>query len=140
MAKYNVHKFTHLRDWFLQRPPADPLASRLLPIEVSDEDISMTEDTPDNPVQSPDHDNSPNDSHSSGDHETTNNPLQSNNPFSDDYAMDNNIPLHDTPFVDPPHPLLSSLLALGAKGNLPSGYIVSFLWVMKQFTWLIPSR
>ena len=29
---------------------------------------------------------------------------------------------------------------LGAKGNLPSGYIVSFLWVLKQFAWLIPSR
>ena len=32
------------------------------------------------------------------------------------------------------------LLTLGAKGNLPSGYIVSLLWVLKQFTWLIPSR
>jgi len=31
-------------------------------------------------------------------------------------------------------------VALGAKGNLPSGYIVSFLWVLKQFAWLIPSR
>jgi len=31
-------------------------------------------------------------------------------------------------------------VSLGAKGNLPSGYIVSFLWVLKQFTWLIPSR
>jgi len=30
--------------------------------------------------------------------------------------------------------------ALGAKGNLPSGYIVSLLWVLKQFAWLIPSR
>jgi len=29
---------------------------------------------------------------------------------------------------------------LGAKGNLPSGYIVSLLWVLKQFAWLIPSR
>jgi len=28
----------------------------------------------------------------------------------------------------------------GAKGNLPSGYIVSFLWVLKQFARLIPSR
>jgi len=31
-------------------------------------------------------------------------------------------------------------LSLGAKGNLPSGYIVSLLWVLKQFAWLIPSR
>jgi len=30
-------------------------------------------------------------------------------------------------------------LALGAKGNIPSGYIVSSLWVLKQFTQLIPS-
>ena len=30
--------------------------------------------------------------------------------------------------------------SLGAKGNLPSGYIVSLLWVLKQFAWLIPSR
>ena len=28
---------------------------------------------------------------------------------------------------------------LGAKGNIPSGYIVSSLWVLKQFAWLIPS-
>jgi len=28
---------------------------------------------------------------------------------------------------------------LGAKGNLPSGYVVSFLWVLKQFARLIPS-
>jgi len=33
-----------------------------------------------------------------------------------------------------------SSYTLGAKGNLPSGYIVSFLWVMKQFARLIPSR
>ena len=32
------------------------------------------------------------------------------------------------------------VLTLGAKGNLPSGYIVSLLWVLKQFAWLIPSR
>ena len=30
-------------------------------------------------------------------------------------------------------------LSLGAKGNIPSGYIVSSLWVLKQFTQLIPS-
>ena len=29
--------------------------------------------------------------------------------------------------------------ALGAKGNIPSGYIVSSLWVLKQFAQLIPS-
>jgi len=28
---------------------------------------------------------------------------------------------------------------LGAKGNIPSGYIVSSLWVLKQFAQLIPS-
>lgn len=104
-AKYHIHKFTHLRDKFLQKPPSDPLASRLLPIEVSDEDIAMVEDTPDSPAQSSDHDNPPDD------HKTAGNSLQPNNPFSDDYAMDNNIPLHGTPFVDPPHPLLSSLLS-----------------------------
>lgn len=108
-AKYKIHKFIHLRDQFLQKPPAGPLASGLLPIEVSDEDIAMAEDTPNSPAQSSDHSNSPNGSHFSNDHETASNPLQSDNPFSDDYAMDNNIPLHDTPFVDPPHPLLSSL-------------------------------
>jgi len=30
--------------------------------------------------------------------------------------------------------------SLGAKGNLPSGYIVSLLWVLKQFAQFIPSR
>ena len=29
--------------------------------------------------------------------------------------------------------------SLGAKGNIPSGYIMSSLWVLKQFTQLIPS-
>ena len=34
---------------------------------------------------------------------------------------------------------IENRLTLGAKGNLPSGYIVSFLWVVKQFARLIPS-
>ena len=28
---------------------------------------------------------------------------------------------------------------LGAKGHLPSGHIVSLLWVLKQFAWQIPT-
>ena len=35
---------------------------------------------------------------------------------------------------------ITKLRTLGAKGNLPSGYIVSLLWVLKQFAQLIPSR
>ena len=31
-------------------------------------------------------------------------------------------------------------MTLGAKGHLPSGYIVSLLWVLKQFTRQIPTR
>ena len=30
-------------------------------------------------------------------------------------------------------------MALGGKGHLPSGYSVSSLWVVKQFTWQIPT-
>ena len=30
--------------------------------------------------------------------------------------------------------------SLGARGHLPSGYIVSLLWVLKQFTQSLPSR
>jgi len=33
----------------------------------------------------------------------------------------------------------ADLHTLGAKGNIPSGYIVSSLWVLKQFARLIPS-
>ena len=32
------------------------------------------------------------------------------------------------------------VLTLGAKGYLPSRYIVSLLWVLKQFAWQIPTR
>ena len=34
---------------------------------------------------------------------------------------------------------LDTIRTPGAKGNIPSGYIVSSLWVLKQFAWLIPS-
>ena len=38
------------------------------------------------------------------------------------------------------HNIAKGLLeALGAKGHLPSGYIVSLLWVLKQFARQIPT-
>ena len=36
--------------------------------------------------------------------------------------------------------LAQSLPTLGARGHLPSGYIVSSLWVLKQFAQSLPSR
>jgi len=39
-----------------------------------------------------------------------------------------------------PTPSRIAFIPLGAKGNLPSRYIVSLLWVLKQFAQLIPSR
>ena len=33
---------------------------------------------------------------------------------------------------------IDDLETLGTKGNIPSGYIVSSLWVLKQFARLIP--
>ena len=35
---------------------------------------------------------------------------------------------------------LVKLLTLGARGDLPSGYIVGLLWVLKQFAQSLPSR
>lgn len=100
-AKYNIHKFTHLRDQVLRKGPADVPTSRLLPVDVPEDDIIMEEDASQGSTQPVDYSHSPFADH----HETTDTSLQHNNPFSDDYAMDNDLPLHGTPSSDPPDPL-----------------------------------
>jgi len=105
-AQYRVHKFTHLRDQALQKDPADLPTSRLLPIEVPEEDAIMAEDTLQGPTQSMDDDHTLEDDPFSDDYNTSTNPLQHDDPFSDDHTTLDNHPL--THSVDTPPPLLPS--------------------------------
>jgi hypothetical protein len=82
-AQYHIHKFTHLRDQFLQKDPVDPSTSKLLPIEVSDDSDESMEDVFDVSAQSMDHHLSPDDDPFSDNHKSMDNSLPYTDAFSD---------------------------------------------------------
>ena len=94
-AQYRIHTLSHLHDQDLQKAPADLPTSRLLPIEVPEEDVIMTEDT----LQPIDWDHVPGDNPFTDHHK----PTTSCNPFDDHAAVDDLS--HNTPFPNTLHPL-----------------------------------
>jgi len=116
-TQYEVHKFTHHHDLLLRKDPIDASTSRLLPIEVSDDDDEMTggpddgnemmggagdgdemmEDMFEIPAQTEDHSLSPSSNHN-GDFPSH------TNPFSDNYmtASTDLLP-HNTPIATTSH-------------------------------------
>jgi len=108
-AQYQIHKFTHRRDEALQRNPVELLTSRLLPVEVPDEDATMTDGDLEGPTQPSDH-NIFNNSPFSEDYATSGNSLQDEDLFSDDQAMLDDTISQTTPLLDTSLSLQASVL------------------------------
>ena len=96
-AQYNVHKFTHRRDEFVQKNPVDLPTSRLLPIEVPDDSDEAMEDMHEGPAPTTDYGPFPSNDPFSDNHENISNFLPHDNPFSDGHAT------AATPFPDTSH-------------------------------------
>lgn len=102
-AQYTIHKFAHRRDEFSRKDPVDPLASKLLPIDIGDDSDEVMEDTPEAPAPTADL-GFPTDNPFSDDHEDTGNSPPSDDPFSNDYAAASaDLLPHNTPFASTSH-------------------------------------